>query len=232
MMSKPSKFLGNILTGLCQLLPLKFLPCWVRGSIFSLVLAGALIYLNIYITIGDYAKQLIKNPPKQKADAALILGNRAYLNGKPNPCLTGRVEEGLALAQQDLVSTLVMSGGLDDENKRIEAVDMEAHARSKEFQGKILLEPHSSSTLENLTFSRPILEAADIKNIVITSEPYHMWRVKKLVDAGHLGKDFNVSYAAAPSQCWMEWGMLFKGALREPLSIINNYSKGYFKPVN
>jgi hypothetical protein len=31
------------------------------------------------------------------------------------------VEEGLTLAQQDLVSTLEMSGGLDDEDKRIEA---------------------------------------------------------------------------------------------------------------
>jgi tellurite resistance protein TehA-like permease len=45
----------------------------VRGSIFSIVLAGVLIYLYLYITIGDYAKQLIKNPPKQKADAAIIL---------------------------------------------------------------------------------------------------------------------------------------------------------------
>ena len=59
-----------------------------------------------------------------------------------------------------------------------------------------------------------------------------MWRVKKLVDAGHLGKDFNVSYAAAPSQRWMAWGMLFKCALREPLAVINNYSKGYFEAVN
>jgi hypothetical protein len=30
----------------------------------------------------------------------------------------------------------------------------------------------------------------------------------------------------------MGWGMLFKGALREPIAIINNYSKGYFEPVN
>jgi vancomycin permeability regulator SanA len=187
------------------------------------VFAGVLIYLSIFITIGNYAKQLVKNPPTQKADAALILGNCAFLNGRPNPCLTGRVDEGLALTQQDLVSTLVMSGGLDDEDKRIESVTMEAHAISKGFQGKILLESRSSSTLEILTFSRPILEAAGVKSVIITSELYHMWRVKKLVDAGHLGKDFNVSYVATPSPCWMAWGMLFKGALREPLAVINNH---------
>jgi hypothetical protein len=74
--------------------------------------------------------------------------------------------------------------------------------------------------------------SAGIKSIIITSDPYHIWRVKKLVDAGHLGENFNVSYAAAPSLRWMEWGVLFKGALREPLTAINNYLKGYFKTVN
>lgn len=126
------------MTGLCQLL-LHFLPRWLRKSLLVSVFVGVLIYLSIFITIGNYAKQLIKKPPTQKADAALILGNRAFLNGRPNPCLTGRVAEGLALAQQDLVSILVMSGGLDDEDKRIEAVTMEAHAISKGFQGKSYL---------------------------------------------------------------------------------------------
>jgi len=210
------------------LLRLSFLPRWLRRLLYVSILAGTIVYLSILITIGSYAKQLINNPPKQQADAALVLGNRAYLHGKPNPCLTGRVDEGLLLAQQGLVSTLLMSGGLDYEDKRIEALTMEAHARSRGFQRKILLESRSSSTLENLTFSRPILEAAGIQNIIITSEPYHMWRVKKLVEAGHLGREINVNYAAAPTQCWISWGMVFKGALREPLAIINNYAKGYF----
>lgn len=210
------------------LLRLSFLPRGLRRSLYVSILAGTIVYLSILITIGSYAKQLINNPPKQQADAALILGNRAYLHGKPNPCLTGRVDEGLLLAQQGLVSTLLMSGGLDYEDKRIEAVTMESHARSKGFQGEILLESRSSSTLENLTLSRPILDAAGIQNIIITSEPYHMWRVKKLVEAGHLGREINVNYAAAPTQCWVSWGMAFKGALREPLAVINNYAKGYF----
>ena len=138
----------------------------------------------------------------------------------------------MALAEEDIVLTLVMSGGLDVQDDANEAEAMEIFARNKGFQGKILLESRSSSTLENLIYSRPILKSSGIKSIIITSEPYHMWRVKRLVDAGHLGKDFNVSYAAAPIQCWMAWGMLFKDSLREPLAVINNYSKGYFEPAN
>lgn len=223
----PRLFWG-LLAGLRQLLLLSFLPCWLRRLILACTLACLLAYLSILITIGSYAKRLLKNPPAQKAEAALILGNRAYLHGRPNPCLVGRVNEGVTLAEQNLASTLVMSGGLDVEDGVIEAEAMVTFARNKGFNGTILLESRSSSTLENLIFSRPILKSLGVKNIIITSEPYHMWRVKKLVDAGHLGKDFNVSYAAAPSQCWVTWGMLFKGSLREPLAAINSYAKGYF----
>lgn len=211
-----------------HLVSFNFLPYWLRFSLRAFIICGMLLYISLFSIVGIYAYTLLKHPPTQKADAALVLGNRAYLNNAPNPCLTRRVDAGIALAQQGLVSQLVMSGGRDDEDQRIEAQVMDTYARSKGFQGNILLESRSSSTLENLKFSRPILQAAGIKSVIIVSEPYHMWRVKKLVDAGHLGREFNVSFAAAQSQCWMTWGMLFKGALREPLAIVNNYAKDYF----
>lgn len=211
-----------------RLILLPFLPRWLRWPMQAIAIFFAAIYLSLYGIVGVHAYSLLKHPPTQKTDAALILGNRAYLNGEPNPCLTGRVDAGIALAQQGLASSLMMSGGRDYEDNRIEAQVMETYARSQGFKGRILLESRSSSTLENLEFSRPILIAAGVKNVIVVSEPYHMWRVKKLVDAGHLGHDFEVRYAAAPSQCWGTWGILFKGALREPLAIINNYAKGYF----
>lgn len=211
-----------------RLILLPFLPRWLRISIYLISSTATLLYLSLLIIIGTYAYHLLAHPPSQKADVALILGNRAYLHDAPNPCLTGRVDEGLLLFNQGLVTQLAMSGGRDHEDNRIEAQVMEAYARSKGFKGNILLESRSSSTLENLKFSQAMLQAAGIKSVIIVSEPYHMWRVKQLVDAGHLGQNFNVSYAAAPSQCWLTWGIAFKGALREPLAIIHNYSKGYF----
>ncbi|HOY69968.1 MAG TPA: YdcF family protein [Methylotenera sp.] len=214
------------LTG--KIFALKFLPRWLRLIVRTGFVLGIATYGVLYCIIAIHAYQFLANPPTQKADAALILGNRAYLNGAPNPCLTGRVDEGVRLAKQDLVKTLVMSGGVDVEDGRIEAVTMEAHAKKIGFNGAILLESRSSSTQENFAFSRPILESIHARNVIVISEPYHLWRVQKLVEAGHLGQDFTVSYAAAPSFCWTKWGMGFKGALREPLAIINNYAKGYY----
>jgi len=201
----------------------------LRWLIITLGAAGSAAYLILFVIVGLHAHDLLKHPRTPRSDAALVLGNRAYLDGALNPCLTGRVDEGLLLAQQGLVATLAMTGGRDHEDNRIEAEVMAAYAKNKGYKGPILLESRSSSTQENLEFSAPILKAADIKSVIIVSEPYHLWRAEKLVTAGHLGHDFNVSYAAAPSQCWATWGMLFKGALREPLAIINNYAKGYFK---
>ena len=121
-----------------------------------------------------------------------------------------------------------MSGGVDVEDGRIESVVMAAHARKMGFKGTVLQESRSSSTLENFQYSRPLLQEAGIKKLIIISEPYHLWRAKQLVKAGHLGQDFEVSYAAATNPMWQKWGMLFKGALREPIAIMNNYIKGYF----
>lgn len=197
----------------------------------SLAALFAVVYLTLFAVVGLYAQQQLSQPPTEKSDAALILGNRTYLHGAPNPCLNGRVDKGLMLANQGVVSTLAMTGGRDSEDYKIEGDFMAAYARSQGYSGRILIESRSSSTKENLELSAPILKAAGIKSVIIVSEPYHLWRTEKLVQAGHLGHDFDVTYAPAESQCWTSWGMLFKGALREPLAIMDNFAKGYFRKI-
>ncbi|RQO55701.1 YdcF family protein [Variovorax sp. KBW07] len=174
-----------------------------------------------------HAEQVLDNPPQRPADAALILGNRAYLDGKPNPCLTGRVDTGIALARAGLVRQLVYSGGVDTEDGRIEAEVMQQHANAMGYTGPALLEPVSSSTRLNLALSTPLLQAAGVRSVVVVSEPYHLWRIERLVRKSGFDKTFDVQYAAAPTSCWRTWGMLFKGALREPAAIVNNAGHGY-----
>ncbi|RZL93001.1 MAG: YdcF family protein [Variovorax sp.] len=158
----------------------------------------------------------------------MVLGNRAWLRGKPNPCLTGRVDAAVQLAQAGLVQRLLMSGGVDREDGRIEAEVMERHARSVGYAGPLQLEPVSSSTRQNLAMSRELLQAAGVRSVVVVSEPYHLWRIERLARASGFDRDFQVQYAAAPTSCWRTWGMVFKGALREPLAIVNNAVHGYF----
>jgi uncharacterized SAM-binding protein YcdF (DUF218 family) len=183
-------------------------------------------YGLIAITIWQRAEALLAAPPRP-ADAALVLGNRAYRNGAPNPCLTGRVDTAVALARAGLVPRLVMSGGVDREDGRIESEVMAVHARAVGYTGPLLRESVSNSTRENLAMSLPVLREAGVVRVIVVSEPYHLWRVERLARASGFEGAFDVQYVAAPTSCWQRWGMRFRGALREPLAIINNAAHGY-----
>jgi uncharacterized SAM-binding protein YcdF (DUF218 family) len=191
------------------------------------VLVVVLAYAAIAAVIWQRADELLDNPPQRPADAALILGSRAYLDGKPNPCLTGRVDTAIALAQAGRVKQLVFTGGVDSEDGRIEAEVMQQHAQAVGYAGPMQMEPASTSTRLNLSLSRPLLQAAGVRSVIIVSEPFHLWRVERLVRMSGFDQAFDVQYAAAPTSCWRRWGMLFKGALREPAAIINNAAHGY-----
>lgn len=201
-------------------------PRW-RRLVLSALALSVFGYAALAALIWQRADELMAAAPPRNADAALILGNRAYLHGKPNPCLTGRVDAGLALAQAGRVSRLLMSGGVDHEDGHVEAEVMQTHALAAGYSGPVLQEKRSSSTRENLALSAPVLQAAGVRSVIVVSEPYHLWRVERLVRAGGFDRQFDVQYAAAPTLCWQRWGMLFKGALREPLAIVNNALYGY-----
>ncbi len=204
---------------------------WRRIVTWSLLLAVA-VYLGVYATIAVQAYAFIAQPlpdaQKTRQPTVLVLGNRAMLNGKPNPCLTGRVDKGLAVLRVLKGSTLLVSGGMDLEDRRFESQVMADHALSAGFEGTVVQERQSTSTYENLLFSLPLLKTAEAKTVVIVTEPYHLWRTRLMVQAQGLDKQFDVHYAAAQTSCWQSWGMLYRGSLREPLAVGKNWLQGYF----
>ena len=198
----------------------------LRGTLVVL-LAVSLAYAALWLTLRRDA-QLRLAQTAEPADAALVLGNRAYRQGEPNPCLTGRVDAGVALVRAGLARELLMSGGFDKEDGRNESEVMAVHARSIGYAGPLLREAASQSTRENLVLSQPLLQAAGVRRVIVVSEPYHLWRAEWLVRSTGFASAFdNVQYVAAPTRCWTQWGMGFRGALREPLAIINNALHGF-----
>ena len=206
-------------------------PRWLRRPWQVALACGLAVVALVYAAVGAFiwrhSEELLAHPPQRQADAALVLGSRAYLGGKPHPCLTGRVDTALALARAGLVRQLAFSGGVDLEDSRIEAITMQEHAIASGFTGPMVLEPASTSTRLNLSLSRPLLLAAGVRSVVIVSEPFHLWRVERLVKMSGFDKSFDVQYAAAPTSCWQALGPFSKGALREPAAIINNAGHGY-----
>ena len=195
------------------------------------LLLGLVVYLGIYATIAVQAYAFIAQPltdaKSLNGPAVLVLGNRAMLNGKPNPCLTGRVDKALEVLQTLKGSQLLVSGGMDLEDRQIESQVMADHAASVGFKGTVVQERQSTSTYENLQFSAPLLKTTSAKTVVIVTEPYHLWRTQLMVQSQGLDKQFDVHYAAAQTSCWQSWGMLYRGALREPLAVSKSFLQGY-----
>lgn len=69
---------------------------------------------------------------------------------------------------------------------------------------------------------------AGVRRVIVVSEPDHLWRVERLARGSGFVHDVDVQYAAAPTACWQRWGLRFRGALREPLAIVNNAFHGDF----
>lgn len=201
----------------------------LRRRLAWLVFGLALFLAALALYVWRHAQERLAQPQSQlhAADAALILGNRAYLGGRPNPCLTNRVDRGVQLWRAGLVRLLTVSGGVDREDGRVEAEVMAVHARRDGYAGALLKESLSSSTRENLAMSWPVLEAAGVHRVIVVSDAYHLWRVERLAKASGFDGAFDVQYAAAPADCGRPAWQAMRSALREPLAIVNNALNGY-----
>lgn len=148
------------------------------------------------------------------ADAVLVLGMRAYVDGRPNPCLVARVRHGAALVRGGVAPLLVVSGGTDREDGRNEARVMRGLAvREGVPPARVRLEDRSTSTRENMELGRAVLAAAGARRVVVVTEPYHAPRAAWL--ARRAGLDATVSPARG-SPCAVQ------GALREPFALLWN----------
>jgi uncharacterized SAM-binding protein YcdF (DUF218 family) len=193
----------------------------------GLGLTATVVVAALAVHVWRHAQERLARAPAHGADAVLVLGNRAYLNGHPNPCLTNRVDVGVQLWRAGRVPLLLLSGGVDREDGRIEAEVMATHALRTGYAGIVLKESISSSTRENLAMSWPLLEAAGVRRVIVVSDAYHLWRVERLAKASGFDGAFEVEYAAAPSDCGRPAWQAMRSALREPLAIVNNAFNGY-----
>lgn len=188
------------------------------------LLATSSLALVIYLALLAWVASLATLESAKVSDAAIVLGAAAYHNGAWNPCLVARVQRGVALLKAGTVKTLILSGGLDIEDGASEAAVMrEIALQAGADAGALRLEAKATSTLENLEFSRDLMQRERLKSAVIVSDPYHLPRASLI--ARKLNLEFTVSPALA-SPCWTRGQMLGRFSLREPLALIDNWLRG------
>ncbi|AIQ59033.1 hypothetical protein PBOR_20415 [Paenibacillus borealis] len=112
--------------------------------------------------------------PMVKADAGVILGMSMW-GDEPSPGLKERLDYALELYQAGAFSHFVVSGGLDQPDyKYTEAEGMKIYLAAHGVPEDIIyLENRSTSTLENLQFSKVVMQQEGLSSAVIITHDFH-----------------------------------------------------------
>ncbi|MFD1205845.1 MULTISPECIES: YdcF family protein [Sporosarcina] len=149
---------------------------------------------------------------------AIVLG--AKVNGeKPSLTLQYRLEAALSYAEKHPDVIFVLSGGQGPDEGISEAEAMRRFLTGNGIsEERLLLETNSTSTYENLTYSKELLPKG-VKDITIISSDFHLARAKWLADS--IGLSADVIPAKTPLST------KGKHEIRERLALMKTYVVGH-----
>ena len=151
-------------------------------------------------------------------DYVIILGAKVNAGGVPSLSLKSRLDIATGYLQANPHVIAIVSGGQGADEEQTEASFMAAYLINKGIvPERILLEEQSTSTFENLKFSKLLLPA-EVDEITIISNDFHLRRATYL--ANSLGLKADVLAAATPKS--VEFNMRF----RERLALLKTYIVG------
>jgi len=191
-----------------------------KNILLTLIIILGLIYIVIYVFVAVNAEK----DNSIKSDSIIVLGAKSIKDGRSNPCLIARVEHAVDLYKNGMAKKIILSGGTDKEDGVNEAETMQKIALDLGVkQEDIILEKNSTSTYENILFSKKIMSENGLKTSIIVTEPFHSPR------AGLIAQKLNVNHSISPakkSACWKPFNYISFNILREPFAILEYLIKG------
>ncbi|WBW94859.1 YdcF family protein [Oceanirhabdus sp. W0125-5] len=164
-------------------------------KICEIIFDGILIVSLIFFLFGELLIQSgLREKSKFKVNNMIVLGCGLEEDGEPSKMMKNRLNAAIAYLSESEIKTIIVSGGQGADEKFTEASVMKKYLVDKGINSEIIIEENkSTSTFENLEFSKGILEKIQMNNsekynIVIATSDFHMFRTKLI--AKKLG--FNV----------------------------------------
>ena len=139
----------------------RFARClWGLVGAASLLLVATLVWIGV-----NEAQSLTRTLPPG-CDTIVVLGT-SIEDGGPTPHLRMRLDAAIDAAERYPRAVIIPSGGLDTGETVSEARVMAAFMEERGIEPeRIIIEPRSTSTYENLVYSRPLAKG---DTVVITS---------------------------------------------------------------
>jgi uncharacterized SAM-binding protein YcdF (DUF218 family) len=119
-----------------------------------------------------------KTDYRRPADVAVVLGARAYADGRPSDALADRVRTACQLYQAGLARKLLFSGGPGDgpvrETEAMRQMALRLGVRAED----ILVDEAGLNTLATVKNSEPVFARLHASRILVVSHFYHLPRIK------------------------------------------------------
>ncbi|MFT4412303.1 YdcF family protein [Fredinandcohnia humi] len=183
--------------------------------IIGIVIGCGILYVGmIHYKISQYTKV----QPSDDADYLIILG--AKVNGEfPSLSLTYRINAAAEYAKENPETIIIASGGQGPGEDITEAEAMKRALIDKGInESRIFLEDKSTSTYENIDFSKRFIPDGAKKGLVVTND-YHLYR------SIQIAKDAQLKVEGLPAKT--PEITLVKAYIREYLSVTKFYLHRY-----
>lgn len=172
----------------------RILPSW--ASLLFAILPMSMFYFFIvfynFLTISIIYQF---NQPKFNQDFIIVLGAGLIDGQKVSTLLANRIEKAIRFYHAQVLATenppkIVMSGGKGDDEHLAEATAMKNYAVEKGIpEEDILAETNSRNTLENMQFSKEVMEQAfgsTHYRAIFTTNNFHLFRAGLFAKMAHL----------------------------------------------
>ena len=154
----------------------------MKRAVWNTAVTGlsVLIIYIVYLTIR--IEQQATRDEARSADVILVAGAAEY-HGRPSPVLKARLDHALDLYRRGFAPRLLTTGGAGGDPVFTEAGVGRSYLISLGVPSEaIIVEPEGESTVHSITAAGEILERMGLKSVVVVSEGYHIYRVKRMLE--------------------------------------------------
>ena len=191
-------------------------PRWGR-CLWGLVGAASLLLVSTLVWIGVNEVQSPSRTPPPNCDTIIVLGT-GIEDGRPTPHLRMRLIAAIETAERYPEAMIIPSGGLDTGETVSEARVMAAFLKERGIGAeRIIIEPRSTSTYENLVYSRPLAKG---DTVVIVTSGFHTLRAALWCR----WMDWDVATVGSPTP----WAVGVHWRVRECLALWKDIVKHWF----
>lgn len=189
---------------------LNLTPRTIKKIIISLTISGLIYICFLQFKIIQYAR----TPIPQNADYLIILGTRVDKN-QASASLKNRIDAAATYLKKNTNTIAIASGGKGPNESISEAAVIKQELMARDIKAKrIIIEDHSSRTVENIKFSKKLI-LSNQKTGIVVSNYFHLYRAR--IIAEDKGLDLYALPAKTPVSEVPKW------YIREYLAISKYY---------